>query len=136
MLTTLDILLAKTGGRLSVKLDEACVLFDGTTAKSYRNKKSLGRAPFPSYGHPLHVDLRDLADAIDARRAGAKAAPRVTPPLPKKRGRPTKAEQARRAAAVADGHVVGVVGHEIRTGAEGMSSLARVAVDLYGRSAK
>lgn len=95
--TTIEILLAKTGGRLSLKLDEACALFDGTSAKSYRNKKSLGRAPFPSFGHPLHVDLRDLAAAIDARRAGAKAAPRVMPPPPKKRGRPTKAEQARRA---------------------------------------
>lgn len=99
--TTLDILLAKTGGRLSVKLDEACLLFDGTTAKSYRNKKSLGREPFPSFGHPLHVDLRDLADAIDARRAGARSVQRVIPQPPKKRGRPTKREQAARAAAAA-----------------------------------
>ncbi len=101
--TTLDLLLAKTGGRFSIKLDEACALFDGTTAKSYRNKKSLGREPFPSYGHPLHVDLRDLADAIDARRAGAKNAPKVTPQPPKRRGRPTKREQAARAAAAQQG---------------------------------
>lgn len=99
--TTFELLLAQTGGRFSVKLEEACSLFDGTSAKSYRNKKSLGREPFPSFGHPLHVDLRDLADAIDARRAGAKAATRATPQAPKKRGRPTKAEQARRAAQAA-----------------------------------
>lgn len=103
MPTTLELLLAQTGGRFSVKLEEACSLFDGTTAKSYRNKKSLGREPFPSFGHPLHVDLRDLADAIDARRDGVRKTPRVSPPPPRRRGRPTKAEQARRAAAAASG---------------------------------
>lgn len=101
MPTTLELLLAQTGGRISVKLEEACSLFDGTTTKSYRNKKSLGREPFPSFGHPLHVDLRDLADAIDARRAGARNTPRVSLQRPRHRGRPTKAEQARRAAAAA-----------------------------------
>ncbi|OZA32051.1 MAG: hypothetical protein B7X82_14490 [Hydrogenophilales bacterium 17-64-65] len=106
--TTLALLLAQVSGRLSIKLDEACALFDGTTAKSYRNKKSLGREPFPSFGHPLHVDLRDVAAAIDARRAGAKAAPRVvaSASAPKKRGRPTKAEAARRSAAAQEGGAV------------------------------
>lgn len=94
--TTFELLFAKTGGRLNPRLAEACELW-GISAKTYRNRKSLGTEPFAAYGHPMRVDLRDLAAAIDANRAGAKAAPRIVPPAPKKRGRPTKAEQARRA---------------------------------------
>lgn len=97
--TTFELLFAQTGGRLNPRLAEACELW-GISAKTYRNRKSLGTEPFLAYGYPMRVDLRDLASAIDANRAGAKAAPRIvaSASAPKKRGRPTKAEQARRVA--------------------------------------
>lgn len=107
--TTLDFLLSQTGGRIQIPLAEACAIA-GTTEKTYRNLKWLGAAPFPASARPARVDVRDLAAFFDARRAGAAfhappAKPRATPrtpgEAPRRRGRPTKAEQAARAAAAA-----------------------------------
>lgn len=72
--STLSILLNQTSGRLQVPLAQACALV-GLSSKTWRNRASEGRPPFPSTMPPRRVDLRDLADFIDTRRPVAPQPP-------------------------------------------------------------
>lgn len=84
---------------MQVPLATACPLA-GISSKTWRNYESQGRAPFPATPAPRRVDLRDLAEYIDGRRAGVRAPfkpaeAQKSASEPRRRGRPRKTEQAR-----------------------------------------
>lgn len=93
MPTTLELLLARFGGRHIISLAEACAIFH-IDVKTYRNYRSQNRAPFPAFGRPLRVDLRDIAQALDELRARdipAAVAPAAPAAAARRgRGRPRK----------------------------------------------
>lgn len=99
---TLELVLAQTGGALQTSIEVACRIA-GISHKTFRNLDSRGIAPFPAApGKPRRVDVRDIAEYLDARRAGGAFRPGSTPrpaqqaaksdaTLPKRpRGRPRK----------------------------------------------
>jgi len=97
--TSLDLVLAASSGQILIPLVRACEIA-GFSSKSGRRGEG-GALPLPSPATPGHrrVDARDLAAYLDSLRASPPSTPiqaNEPAPVPRRPGRPTKAEQQRR----------------------------------------
>jgi len=91
---TLELLSRAFPGRLRVSVSDAAGVL-GYRPQTARNRLCAGRFPVPSHkdGRRRYVLVADLVAYLGALRATDEALPK---PVPRRRGRPTKQQQATR----------------------------------------
>lgn len=99
--SSLSLVLAASNGQIFTPLRLACAIA-GLAEKTWRNRESAGKPPFPATpasAGPRRVDARDLAAYLDSLRVSPLPTPtqaNETAPAPRRPGRPTKAVQLAR----------------------------------------